>query len=150
MWALIIEDNEALRVVLAEMLEQVGFDVLAAKNGTEALHVLDGVMPDLITLDINIPGASGLTILQRIRLSTGGEFVTVVVLSGDRPSDHPAEAALADVFLMKPAGMAELVRLAERLARSTDATQPSGVDIRRELKKAQPALFIDYRIPGSE
>jgi DNA-binding response OmpR family regulator len=148
MWALVIEDNGALQIVLAEMLKQVGFDVLTAKNGHEALAVLDGVMPDLITVDVHIPGASCLEILQHIRQSKDGQLATVVILSGDRPSDHPAEVKLADVYLMKPAGMRELIALAERLAQSSDATQPSGVNIRNELKKAQPALFLDYRNPG--
>lgn len=142
-WALIVEDNEALRLVLAEMLKEVGFEVMTARDGNQAMMALQGVMPNLITLDINIPGMTGLELLHHIRESRGGRRTTVVVLSGDLPSQHPAEAGLADVFLVKPVGMGELVELAERLIKSTDETQPAGGDIREYIKLTNPSLFTD-------
>lgn len=138
-WALIIEDSEALRQVFTDMLEHIGFEVMTAKDGTQAINILDGVVPDLITLDINIPGTPGLNVLQYIRESKVAHQATVVVISGDPPDDHAAEAELADVYLMKPVGMGELVKLGQRLMQSSDETQPVGHDIRRYLKDNTPS-----------
>ena len=134
-WALVIEDNEALRSVMAEMFQSLGLSVLKARDGAEALKILDDFMPDLITLDLHIPDMSGLSVLQHIRQSNGGQRVTVVIVTGDRRIDHPSEIALADLFLQKPVCIKDLVNLAERLVESVSETEPSGESIRRELKK---------------
>ena len=120
--ALIIEDNEGLRIVLAEMLAQLGFSVIGARDGTEAMRLLEGTLPTLITLDINIPGVSGLNVLRHIRQAKGSDQTTVVVLSGDHPTDHAEAAALADMFLVKPVGMGTLVTLAERIMHDPEKT----------------------------
>ncbi len=135
--ALIIEDNEAFRVVLAEMLTQVGFEVTGARDGTEAMHLLQGNLPDLMTLDINIPGVSGLDILRYIRQVNGGERTTAVVLSGDHPTDHAEAAAIADMFLVKPVGMATLFTLAERIMRDPE----KGQAVPEPVKSANPGTL---------
>lgn len=139
-WALVIEDNEALRSVMAEMFQSIGLNVLTARDGAEALDVLDDFMPDLITLDLHIPDMSGLSLLQHIRQLRGGQRVTVVVVTGDCCADHPSEAKLADMFLQKPVSIKDLVGLTERLIDSVTETVPDGEAIRRELRRANPML----------
>lgn len=144
-WALVVEDNEALRSVMAEMFEVVGLKVLTARDGAEAVHILNDFMPDLITLDYNIPGMSGLSLLQHIRQSKGGNRVTVVLVTGDYRVKSAPEAALADLFLEKPVSMKDLVALTDRISHSVPDTEPSGSEVRQNLKKANPSLFDTFR-----
>jgi CheY-like chemotaxis protein len=133
--ALVVEDYEALRMLTAKALSYAGFDVVTAQDGTEAVQCLGGDLPDLLTLDVNIPGVSCLKILETVRQRPGGQRVTIVIISGKRLSELSAEAQLADLVLEKPVGVQELIALGERFTQSLEATQPSGKEIRAALKQ---------------
>ena len=64
---LVVDDEENIRFLYKEELEDDGFAVDLAKNGEEALEKLQHFHPDLITLDIKMPGMNGIEVLKRIK-----------------------------------------------------------------------------------
>ena len=74
---LVVDDEENIRFLYKEELEEEGFIVELAKSGEEALEKLSLFRPDLITLDIKMPGMGGIEVLKRIREC------------GSRSPDHP-------------------------------------------------------------
>src|SRR5690554_486244 len=64
---LCVEDEAALRRDMAEELDEAGYSVIEAANGTEALARLDAVRPDLILCDINMPDSNGYQVLEALR-----------------------------------------------------------------------------------
>jgi DNA-binding response OmpR family regulator len=64
---LVVDDEEHIRLLLREELEDEGYAVITAGDGEEALRLVREEKPDLVTLDIKMPGESGLMILRKIR-----------------------------------------------------------------------------------
>jgi DNA-binding response OmpR family regulator len=101
---LIVDDDEMTRLLVTETLEPQGFVVEEASSGEEGLDVFRRVRPDLILLDVNMPGISGFECCERLRLSPGGERLPILVLTGqdDDESIAHAYAAGATDFVAKP------------------------------------------------
>ncbi len=134
---LIVEDDDDLRKGLALRLKASGYDVVLASDGLAAVSVARTEQPDLVLLDIGLPGGNGLTVLRRYSDCAALMFIPVVVLTGRDPM--AVEGAVREFgvagFLTKPADNAELLRVVERalrgepdLAASTAATDsPDGL-----------------------
>lgn len=104
---LLVEDDEATRRMVSANLSAHGHDVRAAASGEEALVLWELRRPDLILLDLGLPGIDGLSFLRRVRRDA---TTPVVVLSARGEEDVKVEAldAGADDYLAKPFGMPEL------------------------------------------
>lgn len=113
---LIAEDHADLREIFATVLRRAGYTVNIAANGHEAMQFLNRGLPDLLLLDINMPGPSGLEILRYIRQSQ--KPVKVIVITANSQAGRTAEADMADLFLLKPVRMTEVVQLANRFVRA--------------------------------
>jgi CheY-like chemotaxis protein len=106
---LIVEDDADLREVYAEALESLGHQVEAVGTGSEALRWLPKITPDIVILDIQLPGASGGLILSYIRRYRRLTDTRVIIVSG-----YPelAQSALeiwgADLYLRKPVSPSDL------------------------------------------
>jgi two-component system cell cycle response regulator DivK len=101
---LCIEDNPANMILVERVVEAEGHKLLKAEDGTEALNLLSGIVPDIILLDINLPGIDGLELARRFkadeRLSPVPLIATTAqVLVGDR--ERCLEAGCDD-YLPKP------------------------------------------------
>jgi two-component system KDP operon response regulator KdpE len=124
---LLVEDDERTRRAVVANLEGHGYGVRAAADGEEALVLWELRRPDLILLDLGLPGLDGLGVLRRVR---GDATTPVIVLSARGEERDKVEAldAGADDYLAKPFGMAELharVRAALRRTMASDV-DPSG------------------------
>jgi len=118
---LIADDNPTNREVLSRILERGGHTVVSAVDGDQALDAVEQGQFDVVLLDRNMPGLSGLETLQAIRLMTRGrERIPVVMLSADVTPEAKTEClqAGADSFLPKPI---EALRLLEELRSLTTA-----------------------------
>jgi DNA-binding response OmpR family regulator len=116
---LIVEDDEVIMGTLAYNLSRQGFGVSQATSGVEALRIARKLRPDLILLDIMLPGESGIEVCERIR-ERDREVVIVMVTAKDAEDDKVRGfEAGADDYVTKPFGMKELVaRINANLKRS--------------------------------
>jgi DNA-binding response OmpR family regulator len=121
---LIADDDEVLCDLLQLLLAQDGFSVTVAKDSDEALLAIDAKRPDLILLDIMIPGLSGFDLLQKLQANQFMREIPVVMLSsrsGDRDQVQAFDLGAAD-FIAKPFRVEELAKRVKRvLARRSAA-----------------------------
>ena len=78
---LIVEDEEAIREVIADVLQDHGFRVMHASNGAEALRCLEQARPDVMVLDLLMPVMHGWAFMEEYVEGTGGEPIPIVVVS---------------------------------------------------------------------
>lgn len=118
---LAIEDNLSNMILISRVVEAAGYDLLQAEDGTSALDLLASEKPDLILLDINIPGVHGLDLAARLKADGRLSDVPLVattanVLQGDR--ERCLEAGCDD-YLPKPLDIRELRRVMNRYLASS-------------------------------
>lgn len=115
---LVVDDEPAMVGALGALLGQAGHRIVAAYDGEEALRRFREDEPDLVLLDLAMPGLDGATVCQRIRESSG---VPIVVVSGER--DRTATVELldlgADDYIRKPFRADELLARVRAVARRT-------------------------------
>ncbi|MGF1470820.1 MAG: response regulator transcription factor [Rubrobacteraceae bacterium] len=116
---LIVEDDEVIMGALAYNLSREGFKVSQSTTGAEALRIARRLRPDLILLDIMLPGESGIEVCEHIR-ERDQDVVVIMVTAKDAEVDKVRGfEAGADDYLTKPFGMKELVaRINANLKRS--------------------------------
>jgi CheY-like chemotaxis protein len=100
-----VEDDRFLGTILVKKFETSGHIVLKASNGEEAFTILNTEKPDIIVLDILLPGLTGFEVLQKIRMMDSLKKVPVIMLSNmNKPSDiDKAKVLGAQKFLVKAA-----------------------------------------------
>jgi CheY-like chemotaxis protein len=101
---LLVEDEESLRKVMRDLLERDGYNVAEAADGVAALDQVDRVAPDVIMLDLNLPGLDGYNVLQQLRSRSATSRIPVIVLTakGDEDNEVRVFQLGADDFLTKP------------------------------------------------
>jgi type II secretory ATPase GspE/PulE/Tfp pilus assembly ATPase PilB-like protein/CheY-like chemotaxis protein len=101
---LLVEDEEALRRVMKDLLEREGFVVYEAADGVVALDEVDRLAPDLVVLDLNLPRLDGYGVLSHLRARPGTQKLPVIVLTakGDEDSEVRVFEYGASDYLTKP------------------------------------------------
>ena len=101
---LLVDDEESLRMVMKDLLERDGWTVQEAADGMAALAAVDQHAPDIILLDLNLPGLDGYEVLERLRSRGTTRNVPIIVLTakGDEDNEVRVLEAGADDFLTKP------------------------------------------------
>ena len=79
---LLVEDDEALRRVLRQALSLSGYDVTEARGGFEALQQLDRQLPDILVLDLLMPGIDGFTVRTEVASQAQTRHMPIVVITG--------------------------------------------------------------------
>lgn len=108
---LVVDDSQTVRRALSQTFARAGFLVREAHNGREALTAIRREMPDLITLDMEMPGMDGLETLSALRLLPGGGDVPVFMITSRQQARHRAAAIAAGVtrYFTKPYDDDELI-----------------------------------------
>jgi CheY-like chemotaxis protein len=101
---LLVEDEDQLRRVMKELLEREGYTVAEARDGVQALDQVDRLAPDVIILDLNLPGLDGYGVLTQLRSRPATRSVPVMVLTakGDEDNEVRVFELGADDFITKP------------------------------------------------
>jgi len=123
---LVVDDEPQIRRVMRTNLTSHGYTVLEARSGEEALEKLRSERPDLILLDINMPGIGGLEACREIRDLSDVPIVMLTVRNTERDKVRALDAG-ADDYVVKPFGMEELlarIRAALRRASPAEPTPP--------------------------
>lgn len=136
---LVVDDREDNRALIVRYLSQAGHQVRQASNGNEALASIAFAKPDVILMDVIMPGASGFEICQKLKADPETLDIPLVLITGlQRRDDRIAGIeAGADDFLSKPVYPEELVARVRSLMRLTEA--------RRALEEARLAREIEQR-----
>ncbi len=126
MKALIVEDDPDARKVLSLILKLDGYQIHSAPGGQEALSVLADLVPDVVLLDVMMPGMDGYQVCQWIRSNPAIRHVPVIMLSGKADPESVARGMEvgADEYLAKPITPSNLTKqLKTVLARTAARTQ---------------------------
>lgn len=123
--AMVIEDDLTIQMIISKFLESQ-FNVLAFSNGIEALAFLhQGVLPDIIILDLNIPEMGGLEIIDQLKKSGFFSGIPVIVLSGEESTATRIKCldSGADDYVVKPFNPQELESRIKAILRRTGKIQ---------------------------
>ena len=114
---LIVEDNEASRDALSRRLQRRGYEIAVAADGLQAVAVAVGTMPDLILMDLGLPGVDGWTATERLKGDAATRHIPIIVLSAHAMSSDREQALAAggDDFDTKPVRFPQLLEKIERL-----------------------------------
>ena len=112
---LVIDDDEHLVRTLADFLAYKGFKVVTARSGEEGLKRLETVSPDMIVLDISMPGMGGIGFLRRITGPNGRPKHPVLVLTARAAMKEFFDTLEVDDFLPKPCLESELLRIVNQI-----------------------------------
>ena len=101
---LLVDDENQLRRVMRDLLERDGYTVFEAKDGAQALEQVDTHAPDILVLDLNLPGLDGYGVITQLRSRQATEDLPIIVLTakGDEDNEVRVFELGADDFLSKP------------------------------------------------
>ncbi len=160
---LVVDDEDTIRFCLKEALEVEGYNVYTEENGENSLKLIKKVIPDLIVLDLKMPGMNGLDLLREIK--SHDQNILVILLTGHASVDSAVNAMKAGAFdyLEKPFKMnhikvvieralstQSLMREVSRLRAKTNITEDLNiVAVSREMKEIFEHVKIIAQSPSS-
>lgn len=152
---LVIDDDPAFRDTLAETLRDLGHEVTEAADGEDGLARFDTARPDLVFLDLRMPGLDGLAVLRRLRGDAAEPPVPVVVLTAYASGANTIDAMRQGAFdhLTKPLGRGEVAEVLGRALNRTAALAATATPTAVEatdgpLVGASPAIRAVQKVIG--
>ena len=122
---LVVDDEPQLRRALKATLTDLGYSVIEARTGEEALEMVRRESPDLVLLDLNMPGMGGLETCRAIRETMDTPIIVLSVRNTERDKVQALDAG-ADDYVTKPFGIQELLARIRAAIRRTPAAGESG------------------------
>ncbi|MGQ9892753.1 MAG: GAF domain-containing protein [Roseiflexus sp.] len=137
---LVVDDDANVRRMLHVLLTNAGYRVSLASTGEEAIAYLGLVTPDLVLMDVALPGVSGRQVMEHIKSDPDRPFIPVILVTGysDPESKVAALDAGADDFVVKPVDLAELLARVRAMLR----LQRSQRSLRAEQRKTELLLHL--------
>ncbi len=103
---LVVDDEDNIRLLYKEELQDDGYDVTCAKNAEEALKMIEINEPDLITLDIKMPGMNGIEFLQKLKATK--KHIPVILCSAYGSYKQDFQVWASEAYVVKSADLREL------------------------------------------
>ncbi len=120
---LVIDDEQGIREFLDTFLRRNGYDVLLAASGREGLKVFRRERPDVVVLDLNMPGIDGLTVLQEIRNLNPSQPVIILTEAGTPEEEQQVRALGVTEYVVKEFSLHLLGDSLNRLLIYTDPSE---------------------------
>ena len=139
---LIVDDERSIRVSLRTILSNIGFEIIEAARGEEALSLVRTAPFDVVLLDINMPGMGGVEVCRQIR--QGFARLPIVMLTVQGSEDRKVEAldAGADDYITKPFQLRELIARLKAAVRRNKAFESEETEILIGDVKLDPARHL--------
>lgn len=122
---LVIDDDRGIRSLLDSLLRRKGYEVVLAENGLKSLDLFRQERPNVIVLDLKMPGMDGLAVLQQIRRDDLNQPVIIFTGAGTPETERPLRALGVTEFVEKAV---PLQRLEDALKRVLKTLDPASVD----------------------
>ncbi|HET7127170.1 MAG TPA: response regulator [Lysobacter sp.] len=125
---LIVDDEPRLAFMLAEMLEEAGYEARAIDNGLDALETVHRDPPDLMLLDVQMPGLDGFAVAARMKADPATAAIPIIMLSamGGRGARVIGLESGAEEYLAKPFDRVELLARVRNLLRLREQAMGAG------------------------
>jgi two-component system OmpR family response regulator len=109
---LVVDDESDVLMIIRTALEHEGFQVSVASNGPDGIEAAKEVKPDLIVLDVMMPGMDGFEVLRRLKSDDDACLIPVLMLTGvsDRARIQEALASGIDYYIVKPFDIEDLIQ----------------------------------------
>ena len=120
---LVIDDEQGIRDLLDTLLRRKGYDVVLAASGQKGLEIFSRERPDVIVLDLKMPGMDGLTVLQQVRSHNPEQPVIILTGAGTPEAEQQVRALGVTEYVEMEFS---LHRLGDSLNRLLLSTNPSG------------------------
>lgn len=113
---MVVEDNEVNLRLFKEILRYGGYTVISAKDGVEGLEIAERERPDLVLMDVQLPGMDGITAMRKMRETPGLENTPIIALTayamtGDR--ERLLSAGFVD-YIPKPVNVAGILKTVKK------------------------------------
>jgi two-component system KDP operon response regulator KdpE len=141
---LVVDDEPQIRRVLRSTLSFRGYTITEAISGEEALQLVPKLKPDLILLDVNLPGMSGVETCREIRRSNDAPIIMLTVRNAERDKVVALDAG-ADDYVTKPFGIEELLAR----VRASLRRHPSAESLPPFVSKELTVDFEERRVTAS-
>jgi two-component system response regulator ResD len=143
---LVVDDEPTIAEVVSRYLERAGYRTRVAATGPQALEQMARHRPDLVVLDLMLPGIDGLEVMRRMRQAEGPPIATILLTAKGEESDRVIGLRLgADDYVVKPFSPAELVARVDAVLRRVDTAATPQAPIELEDMTIDPdgrRLFV--------
>lgn len=117
MRVLIVDDDDNIRMLYKEELEEEGYEVFLAQSGEEALRLFGEIKPDIVTLDIRMPGEDGIEILRKMK-EFNSKLPVIMCTAYDYRDDFNVWAS--DAYVVKSSNLDELKESIKKCLKAKD------------------------------
>ena len=150
----IVDDEPSMRLLMREALEQAGFAVEEAADGAQALALFPQLRPDIVLLDVMMPGMDGFAVCTALRCLPGGEYTPILMVTGfdNVDSIHHAYEVGATDFITKPISWPILgyhIRYMLRASRAFQELRGSEEALRQEAQISSALVRVGREITSS-
>ena len=119
---LVVDDEPTITDVVSRYLERAGYDTRVAGDGPQAIELAGTARPDLVVLDLMLPGMDGLEVMRRLRQPASGRISVILLTAKGEPTDRVIGLRLgADDYVVKPFSPAELVARVDAVLRRVES-----------------------------
>ena len=139
---LIVDDERSIRVSLRTILSNIGFEIIEAARGEEALSLVRTAQFDAVMLDINMPGIGGVEVCRQMRKESARLPIVMLTVQGSEDRKVEALDAGADDYITKPFQLRELIARLKAAVRRNQATESDGNVILIGDVKLDPARHL--------
>jgi DNA-binding response OmpR family regulator len=143
----VVDDERPLVDLVARYLRREGYEVHAAYDGEEALEVIGALGPDVIVLDLMLPGIDGLEVARRVR-EDADPYIVMLTARSDEVDRIVGLRVGADDYVTKPFSPNELVARIQAMLRRPRRAAPASVDVRRFGKLTIDPAAREVQVAG--